>query len=189
MPHGSVGWHGLRPPQRPGVADQSITTLHTSEAAVKRSVNMTGISVSSILALAFGVIATEASAQSLDELYSAAKQEGALSLNGGGPAGLYEPWVREFEQRFPGIKVTLAADFSNILAPKIDRQLALVALNDLTGSFLFALPMSGEVPSPLSRPTEEGNSGRALDFGSGVRRAAVPCRGFVQATISLITSP
>jgi hypothetical protein len=28
-----------------------------------------------------------------------------LSLNGGGLAGLYEPWVREFEQRFPGIKI------------------------------------------------------------------------------------
>jgi ABC-type Fe3+ transport system substrate-binding protein len=85
---------------------------------------MTGISASSIVAIAFVVMATQASAQSVDELYAAAKTEGALSLNGGGPAGLYEPWVREFEQRFPGIKVTLAADFSNILAPKIDRQLA-----------------------------------------------------------------
>jgi Bacterial extracellular solute-binding protein len=47
-----------------------------------------------------------------------------LSLNGGGPAGLYEPWVREFEQRFPGIKVKLTADFSNILAPIIDREIA-----------------------------------------------------------------
>ena len=63
-------------------------------------------------------------AQSIDELYAAAKQEGALSLNGGGPAGLYEPWVKEFEQRFPGIKVSLKADFSNILAPIIDREIA-----------------------------------------------------------------
>jgi ABC-type Fe3+ transport system substrate-binding protein len=68
--------------------------------------------------------AVPASAQSVDELYAAARKEGALSLNGGGPAGLYEPWVREFEQQFPGIKVTLTADFSNILAPIIDRQLA-----------------------------------------------------------------
>jgi hypothetical protein len=34
--------------------------------------------------------------QPIDQLYEAAKKEAALSLNGGGPAGLYEPWVREF---------------------------------------------------------------------------------------------
>ena len=67
--------------------------------------------------------ATSAAAQSIDKLYEAAKKEGALSLNGGGPEGLYAPWVREFEQRFPGIKVKLTADFSNILAPKIDQEL------------------------------------------------------------------
>jgi ABC-type Fe3+ transport system substrate-binding protein len=72
-------------------------------------------------------------AQSLDDLYQAAKKEGALSLNGGGPAGLYEPWVREFEERFPGIKVKLTADFSNILAPIIDREIAEKKLSvDLT---------------------------------------------------------
>src|ERR1700675_1761353 len=59
-------------------------------------------------------VAAKANAQSIDELYQAAKKEGSLSLNGGGLAGLYEPWVREFEQRFPGIKVKLTADFSNI---------------------------------------------------------------------------
>jgi ABC-type Fe3+ transport system substrate-binding protein len=69
------------------------------------------------------ILTAPAEAQSVDELYAAARQEGVLSLNGGGPAGLYEPWVREFEQRFPGIKVKLAADFSNILAPIIDQEL------------------------------------------------------------------
>jgi hypothetical protein len=69
-------------------------------------------------------VAAKANAQSIDELYQAAKNEGALSLNGGGPAGLYEPWVKEFEQRFPGIKVKLTADFSNILAPIIDCEIA-----------------------------------------------------------------
>jgi xanthine/uracil permease len=37
----------------------------------------------------------------------AAKKEGALSLNGGGPAGLYEPWVRKFEQLVSGSLITL----------------------------------------------------------------------------------
>src|SRR5712672_2297160 len=78
----------------------------------------------SVLALTLASVPAKASAQSIDELYQAAKKEGALSLNGGGLAGLYEPWVREFEQRFPGIKVKLTADFSNILAPIIDREIA-----------------------------------------------------------------
>src|SRR5258705_6612075 len=78
----------------------------------------------SVLAITLVCVAAKANAQSIDELYQAAKKEGALSLNGGGLAGLYEPWVREFEQRFPGIKVKLTADFSNILAPIIDREIA-----------------------------------------------------------------
>ena len=87
----------------------------------------------SILVITFVMIAAKANAQSIDELYQGAKTEGALSLNGGGPAGLYEPWVKEFEQQFPGIKVKLTADFSNILAPIIDREIAEKKLSvDLT---------------------------------------------------------
>jgi hypothetical protein len=69
--------------------------------------------VRAVLAITVAGVAAKANAQSIDEL-----------LSGGGPAGLYEPWVREFEQRFPGIKVKLTADFSNILAPIIDRETA-----------------------------------------------------------------
>src|SRR4030088_2528551 len=76
------------------------------------------------LATTLAGLVAKANAQSINKLYQAAKKEGSLSLNGGGPAGLYEPWVREFEQRFPGIKVKLTADFSNILAPIIDREIA-----------------------------------------------------------------
>src|SRR3979409_1453689 len=86
-----------------------------------------------VLAITLAGVAAKANAQSIDELYQAAKKEGALSLNGGGPAGLYEPWVQEFERRFPGIKVKLTADFSNILAPIIDREIAEKKLSvDLT---------------------------------------------------------
>jgi len=87
----------------------------------------------SVLAITLASIAANANAQSMDELYLEAKKEGALSLNGGGPTGLYQPWVQEFERRFPGIKVKLTADFSNILAPIIDREIAEKRLSvDLT---------------------------------------------------------
>ena len=85
----------------------------------------------SALTITLAGVAAKANAQSIDELYQAAKKEGASSLNGDGLAGLYEPWVREFEQRFPGIKVKLTADFSNILAPIIDREIAERKLSEL----------------------------------------------------------
>jgi ABC-type Fe3+ transport system substrate-binding protein len=62
-------------------------------------------------------------AETIDQLYQAAMQEGELTLYGGGPAASYERWAREFEKRFPGIKVNVTANFSNILAPQIDEQM------------------------------------------------------------------
>jgi hypothetical protein len=47
-----------------------------------------------VLAIILAGFVAKANAQSIDELYQAAKKEGELSLNGGGLAGLYEPWVR-----------------------------------------------------------------------------------------------
>jgi ABC-type Fe3+ transport system, periplasmic component len=64
-----------------------------------------------------------AGAQSIEQLYDAAKKEGALVLYGGGPITLYEPWAREFEQRFPGIKVSVKAGSSNVLDQEIDAQM------------------------------------------------------------------
>jgi ABC-type Fe3+ transport system substrate-binding protein len=63
-------------------------------------------------------------AETLDDLYAKAKQEGALSIYGGGPSRLYEGWIKEFETRFPGIKVTLKGGYAGGLAPEIDRQIA-----------------------------------------------------------------
>src|SRR5260370_4985712 len=80
--------------------------------------------VRSVLAIALTGVAAKANAQWIGDVYEADKKEGTLSLTGGGPAGLYEPWVLEFEQRFLGIKVKLTADFSNILVPIIDREIA-----------------------------------------------------------------
>ena len=59
----------------------------------------------------------------IEQLYQAAKQEGALTIYAGGAAAPHERRAVEFEKRFPGIKVSVTADFSNILAPKIDEQI------------------------------------------------------------------
>jgi ABC-type Fe3+ transport system substrate-binding protein len=68
--------------------------------------------------------ALTAQAETLDELYAKAKAEGALHIYGGGPARLYEGWVKEYEARFPGIKVTVTGGYAGGLAPKIDKEIA-----------------------------------------------------------------
>jgi ABC-type Fe3+ transport system substrate-binding protein len=84
---------------------------------------VTGLAAASLAAVLAASMAMPARAQSI-ELHAAARKEGELTLYGGGPTAFYEPWIKQFEERFPGIKVKLVADFSNILAPIVDRQIA-----------------------------------------------------------------
>jgi ABC-type Fe3+ transport system substrate-binding protein len=60
----------------------------------------------------------------LADLYRRARQEGALTLYGGGPAAWYTDWAAQFQATFPGIAVSLVGGFSNQLSPRIDQQIA-----------------------------------------------------------------
>jgi ABC-type glycerol-3-phosphate transport system substrate-binding protein len=71
--------------------------------------------------LAWGVC--PAVGASMDELYLAAKSEGTVVIYGGGPATWYDPWVKKFEARFPGVKVAVKAGSSNLHADDIDAQI------------------------------------------------------------------
>jgi len=73
-------------------------------------------------ALVFGC-ASAPQTESLQSLYDKAKAEKTVVLYGGGPVTQYEPFAREFEQLFPGIKVAITGGFSNVLDRKIDAQL------------------------------------------------------------------
>ena len=68
--------------------------------------------------------ALPARAQSLDDFYAKAKDEGAFAFYVGGPTAPWEARAKVFEERFPGIKVTIGGGFSNVLDKKIDAQLA-----------------------------------------------------------------
>jgi ABC-type Fe3+ transport system substrate-binding protein len=57
------------------------------------------------------------------ELYAAARAEQTLVFYAGGPAAPWEASAREFEQRYPGIAVSVTGGFSNVLDRKIDEQL------------------------------------------------------------------
>ncbi len=53
-----------------------------------------------------------------------AQAEKTLVFYSGGPAAPYERMARDFEQRYPGITVSVTGGFSNVLDRKIDDQLA-----------------------------------------------------------------
>ena len=77
------------------------------------------------IALLAGLAAAlPAGAQSLDDFYAKAKDEGAFAFYVGGPTAPWEARAKVFEERFPGIKVTIGGGFSNVLDKKVDAQLA-----------------------------------------------------------------
>jgi ABC-type Fe3+ transport system substrate-binding protein len=71
----------------------------------------------------FVLHASPARAQTLDDLFSAAKTEGALTMYTGGASINSVPVVKAFNTRFPGIDVTVIGAYSNVNDVKIDRQL------------------------------------------------------------------
>ncbi len=77
-----------------------------------------------LLLAALAACAAQARAESLDELYAKAKLERTLALYGAGPTGSHDRWIREFEQRFPGVSVAFTGGLSNGLNRRIEQQLA-----------------------------------------------------------------
>src|SRR5215470_12570325 len=70
------------------------------------------------------MLAAQARAESVDELYEKAKREQTLVLYGAGPTGSHDRWVKDFQQRFPGVTVALTGGLSNGLNQRIEQQLA-----------------------------------------------------------------
>jgi ABC-type Fe3+ transport system substrate-binding protein len=64
-----------------------------------------------------------AAADELDDLYDAARGEGALTMYTGGAASNSAATIRAFNARYPGIAVTVVGAYSNVNDVKIDRQL------------------------------------------------------------------
>ena len=77
-----------------------------------------------VLAAAAAVaVALPAGAQTMDELYTRAKAEAALTFYVGGPTAPWEETARQFSGRYPGIRISVSGGFSNVLDKKIDAQL------------------------------------------------------------------
>jgi len=83
------------------------------------------LAVGLLIPLAAGVaITVPAGAQSLDQLYDKAKQDGALAFYAGGPTAPWEMRTKAFSEVYPGIKISIGGGFSNVLDKKIDQQIA-----------------------------------------------------------------
>ena len=79
------------------------------------------------LALLIALLAccvVQARAESMDELYENAKLEKTLVLYGAGPTGSHDRWIKDFQQRFPGVTVELTGGLSTALNKKVEQQLA-----------------------------------------------------------------
>jgi ABC-type Fe3+ transport system substrate-binding protein len=70
------------------------------------------------------LLAHQARAETLDELYQKAKAEKEVVFYSGGPAAPHENRAKLFTQQFPGIEVKVTGGFSNVLNEKIERQMA-----------------------------------------------------------------
>jgi ABC-type Fe3+ transport system substrate-binding protein len=68
--------------------------------------------------------AAPARAESMDELYEKAKQEKTLAFYGAGPTGSHDRWIRDFQQKYPGVTISFTGGLSNGLNRKIEEQLA-----------------------------------------------------------------
>jgi ABC-type Fe3+ transport system substrate-binding protein len=88
--------------------------------------DMTGKCVAGLAGIvaAMTLAGATARAQSADQLYAMAKAEKTLVFYSGGPAEPYERMAKDFEQRYPGITVSVTGGFSNVLDRKIDDQIA-----------------------------------------------------------------
>src|SRR5262245_51253856 len=67
--------------------------------------------------------ATALPARAQLQLHAKGRSEGAFVFYVGGPTAPWEAKAKIFEQRYPGIKVSITGGFSNVLDKKIEQQL------------------------------------------------------------------
>ena len=71
---------------------------------------------------AFGI--ADGRAETVEQLYEKAKAEKSLMFYAGGPTAPYEARIKQFQEKFPGIQVSVSGGFSNVLNQRIEKQMA-----------------------------------------------------------------
>src|ERR1700692_1082155 len=80
------------------------------------------IAVATAVAALSAAYQAGAKAETIDQIYEAAKAEKSVVRWGASPTAGYETAARAFEQQFPGVTVTLMGGFSNVLNAKVEEQ-------------------------------------------------------------------
>jgi ABC-type Fe3+ transport system substrate-binding protein len=83
---------------------------------------LTWIGIAAALLIATAQVETQA--ETFEQLYQKAKGEKSLVFYAGGPTAPYEARIKQFQEKFPGIQVSVEGGFSNVLNQKIEQQLA-----------------------------------------------------------------
>ena len=76
------------------------------------------------IAVALLTAAAAARAETVEQLYEKAKAEKSLVFYAGGPTAPYEARIKQFQEKFPGIQVSVSGGFSNVLNERIEQQMA-----------------------------------------------------------------
>jgi ABC-type Fe3+ transport system substrate-binding protein len=76
------------------------------------------------IAVALLTAAVTARAETVEQLYEKAKAEKSLVFYAGGPTAPYEARIKQFQEKFPGIQVSVSGGFSNVLNERIEQQMA-----------------------------------------------------------------
>ena len=76
------------------------------------------------IAVALLTAIATARAETVEQLYEKAKAEKSLVFYAGGPTAPYEARIKLFQEKFPGIQVSVSGGFSNVLNQRIEQQLA-----------------------------------------------------------------
>ena len=63
-------------------------------------------------------------AETVEQLYEKAKAEKMLVFYAGGPTAPYEARIKQFQEKFSGIQVSVTGGFSNVLNEQIEKQMA-----------------------------------------------------------------
>jgi ABC-type Fe3+ transport system substrate-binding protein len=98
--------------------------LEHAEKDMTGSLSFTSSRIKSALLASLATVwcGAPVAAQPINQLYALAKGEKALVMGAAGPAAAYESAARAFEQKFPGITVSLTSGFSNVLSTGIEEQ-------------------------------------------------------------------
>jgi ABC-type Fe3+ transport system substrate-binding protein len=72
----------------------------------------------------FGLGVAGAGAETVEQFYEKAKAEKTLVFYAGGPTAPYEARIKQFQEKFPGIQVSVTGGFSNVLNQNIEKQIA-----------------------------------------------------------------